>query len=150
MRTKLLIIGIASSLVVHIGGCTKETCRPSDHIELTTLYINESSMPIRIKSFNTDFSDSTYSVQSVREYLLATGDTLTLDDAPLYYNDSVFILFDNQKVIKNRLQDEDSAFNVYNMNEYQRFQPNPDIGYQITEIYRFTPEHMEAAADLNE
>ena len=100
MWTKLLIIGIASSLVVHIGGCTKETCRPSDHIELTTLYINESSMPIRIKSFNTDFSDSTYSVQSVREYLLATGDTLTLDDAPLYYNDSVFILFDNQKVIK--------------------------------------------------
>ena len=69
---------------------------------------------------------------------------------PLYYNDSVFILFDNQKVIKNRLQDEDSAFNVYNMNEYQRFQPNPDIGYQITEIYRFTPEHVEAAADLNE
>ena len=107
-------------------------------------------MPIRIKSFNTDFSDSTYSVQSVREYLLATGDTLTLDNDPLYYNDSVFILFDNQKVIKNRLQDEDSAFNVYNMNEYQRFQPNPDIGYQITEIYRFTPEHVEAAADLNE
>ena len=107
-------------------------------------------MPIQIKSFNTNFSDSTYSVQSVKEYRLTAGDTLTLYNDPLYDKDSVFILFDNQKIIKNYPSEKNLELNVYNTDEYQHLYPNPDVGNQITEIYRFTPEHIKAATDLKE
>lgn len=149
MRTKLLIIGIASSFIACMGGC-KSSCPPYDHIELTSLYINESGMPIQIKSFNTNFSDSTYSVQSIKEYRLTAADTLTLYNDPLYDKDSVFILFDNQKIIKNYPSEKNLKLNVYNADEYQCLYPNPDVGNQITEVYRFTTEHVEAATDLKE
>ena len=149
MWTKLLIIGIASSFIAYMGGC-KSSCPPYDHIELTSLYINESGMPIQIKSFNTDFSDNEHTKLSVKEYTVAIGDTLQLHNDPMYNKDSVFILFDNQKIIKNYPSEKNLELNVYNTDEYQHLYPNPDIGNQITEIYRFTTEHIEAATDLKE
>ncbi|HIX03596.1 MAG TPA: hypothetical protein H9863_05715 [Candidatus Odoribacter faecigallinarum] len=150
MWTKLLIIGILSNIIISIAACT-DTDGPEGRIE--TLYINESGADIRICSYRTFmYADGHLdSIPRKTEYRLNPLDSLKINGEGVQQGqDSVFVFFNEEKIWKNYRDSIHLKPNIYDGEEFQLVYPRPEDKNYIIQVFRFTPEHVEAAADLNE
>ena len=151
MRTKLLIIGIASSFIVNLTSCMKSTCGPELHVE--TLYINDSGAKIKMCTYRTNLYADGHrdSIPRVKEYHLNPTDSIKIQGEGLYqWTDSVFVIFNEEKIWKNYRDSVNLTPGIYDGNEYQIIYPIPENKYHVIWIFRFTPEHIKAATDLKE
>ena len=129
----------------------KSTCGPELHVE--TLYINESGVKIRMCAYRTNLYADGHrdSIPRVTEYHLNPTDSVKVQGAGAYqWADSVFIIFNEEKIWKNYRDSMYLTPSIYDGDEYQALHPIPENANYVIQIFRFTPEHIKAATDLKE
>lgn len=140
MWTKLLIFGVASSLLTGIAGCTKITGVP----EIRHAYINLTDKPVIIQSFWTNYPASG---ETQEPYPVQTEDSIAVQDTLYTYSspekkDSVFVIFNKKRILKWYPNSREEEYSLYNFNNYEYIQdPYPLC------IYRFIEKHWEIAEE---
>lgn len=143
MWMKLLTIGAVSSLLTGaIIGCVSDEPR-----EIQFEYINLTDKTILIQSFRMFEPIPGYEEQE--PFLIQRNDsidvygTLQTSNFIQYNADSVFVIFNNQRILKWYPDSTEIPFSFYNLDNYEH--PN-DANMRC--IYRFTEAHWKHAEEM--
>lgn len=144
MWTKLLIIGVVSSLLAGMASCTKSD-GPEPHMR--NIYINLTDKTTKVQSFRMYMpapGDEREPFLIQEELFIETRDTMEWDvNVPNHNPDSVFVIFNNERILKWYPNSREEKYSLYNENNYE-FTNEPDNLF----IYRFTETHWEMAEEM--